>query len=64
MNFKFLKDVLWSINGLVVNVSLISLVVSIYGRPQASVVAIFRQSDGYVLTICSHIFMILELKLE
>ena len=30
------------------DLSIISLVVSIHGRPQASIAAIFRQSAGYV----------------
>ena len=36
---------------------LISLVVSIHGRPQASIAAIFRQSAGYVriVVILNHI---------
>ena len=49
---KLTQKVLWSIKGLVVDLSvyLISLVVSIHGRPQASIAAIFRQSGGYVFS--------------
>ena len=39
----------WSIKRLVVDLYLISLDVSIHGRPQTSIAAIFRQSAFYVL---------------
>ena len=44
---KLIQNVKWSIKRLVVDLSLF-LVVSIHGRPQASIAAIFRQSAGYL----------------
>ena len=39
------------VKGLLVNLSFISLAISIHGRPQASIAASFRQSAGYVFSL-------------